>query len=72
MMLQRPSPSIADCLQRAAECEALAAQISKRKWKKTFRRMAERWLLIAQSRELAERTSAVPDERNVAGSARQP
>jgi hypothetical protein len=61
-MLHRPSPSIADCLQRAAECEALAAQIAKHKWKETFRRIAEQWLMIARSKELAERTSTALDE----------
>jgi hypothetical protein len=61
-MLQKLTPSIADCLQRAAECEALAAQISKPKWKEAFRRIAAQWLIIAHSQELAQRTSTAVDE----------
>jgi hypothetical protein len=64
-MLQKVSLSTADCLQRAADCEALADRTTDPQWKQTFHRIADHWRFIANCHEFAQRGSAFLDERTL-------
>ena len=54
-MLVRTSPDVADCLQRAAECELQAERASEPIAKRSFLDLAARWRRIAETFEYVER-----------------
>jgi hypothetical protein len=54
-MLHAPSPAVAYCLERAAECETNAERARNAGAKANFKRMAGNWRSLAQQQEVVER-----------------
>jgi len=63
-MLERASKDAAECLQRAAECEAQAERTKDPTAKQSFLDLAARWRRIATTFEYIERVNQVLSRPN--------
>ena len=59
-MLSKPSPSVSECLQRAADCELKADAATDAQAKRNFLFLANQWRRLAESHEYLEQTGDFP------------